>query len=318
MDAKFEGWPHIICAQQFSREWLEKQFFPLTRDMERISENGLLEGMLSNKTMISLFYEPSTRTRFSFEMAMFHLGGKVCGTESAGHFSSAAKGENLNDSILVVNQLGPNVIVLRHHEEGSAAFAAKISNVPIINAGDGIGQHPTQALLDLYTIYKKFGTLDGISIAMVGDLMNGRTVRSLSYLLGKFRGIKIYFVSPLCAMMKGDIKQYLGKHEVEIFEGNDLRLFARKVDVIYQTRTQTERGTEPFNRDDNDLGCLVVNQSILDLIKNDAIIMHPLPRIDEISPEVDKDHRAVYLTHQVRSSVHTRMALLKMILAPRL
>ncbi len=315
MDNKFDGWPHIIKAQQFSREWIEKEFFPLTKNMEKISKNGLENRILFGKIMITFFYEPSTRTRFSFEMAMFHWGGQVCQTENAGEFSSAVKGETLKDTILVLNRLRPDVIVLRHHEEGSAALAASISSVPIINAGDGIGQHPTQALLDVYTIYKKFGTLDDISVAMVGDLMNGRTVRSLSYLLGKFKNIRIYFVSPSCARMKTDIKEYLEKHGVVISETNDLRLVANKVNVIYQTRTQKERGTN-FDKNDHNLGYFVVDNSILDLMIKDAIIMHPLPRVDEINTEVDKDPRAIYLTDQVESGLHTRMALLKMILAP--
>jgi len=315
MDAKFDGWPHVVCAQQFAREWITGHFFPLAKNMEKISKNRMEEGSLKGKRLLALFYEPSTRTRFSFEMAMFHLGGQVCHTESAGHFSSAVKGETLKDTILVLNQLEPDIIVLRHNIEGSSALAASLSSVPIINAGDGIGQHPTQALLDIYTIYKKFGTLDGISIAMVGDLMNGRTVRSLSYLLGKFNDVKIHFVSPSCAQMKTDIKDYLLKHEIEIFETNDLRDVAKEVDVIYQTRTQKERGTS-FDRNDHNLGYFSIDKSITNLMKEKAIIMHPLPRVDEINTEVDNDPRAVYLTDQVRSGLHARMALLKMILAP--
>ncbi|TSC94780.1 MAG: aspartate carbamoyltransferase catalytic subunit [Parcubacteria group bacterium Licking1014_1] len=312
MDAKFDGWPHIIDTRQFSRELLENNLFPLARRMEKIFKHGG-NNDLRDKIAFMLFFEASTRTRFSFESAMLFLGGKVLQTENAKEFSSAIKGESLADTIRVLCRYKPNVIILRHHEEGSAELAAKVSSAPIINAGDGRGQHPTQALLDIYTIQKKLGHIDGISIAMVGDLMNGRTVRSLCYLLGKFDRIIIYFVSPACAKMKDDIKEYLSRHRVCFGDRNNLREVAEKVDVIYQTRTQKERGTF-FDRNDHSLGYFVVDSEILSLMKKDAIIMHPLPRVDEITPEIDDDPRAIYLTDQVDSGLFIRMALLKMIL----
>lgn len=308
------GLRHIIEAQQFDRAWLEKEFFPLTDEMEKIVE---AEGsdILSGKRMISFFYEPSTRTRARFEIAMDMLGGKVVfSTENARQFSSVAKGETLEDTIRVLNRYRPDVIVLRYDEEGGAEIAAELSSVPIINAGDGPGQHPTQALLDLYTIQKKLGRIDGISIAMVGDLARGRTVRSLSYLLAKFSGVKIYFVAPEVVKMRDDIKDHLTEHNVWFTEENDLRNVASNVGVIYQTRIQKERGPL-IRRYGSTEGFYIVNREVLGLMREDAIIMHPLPRIEEITLEVDEDPRAVYLEDQIDSGLFTAMALLKMILS---
>lgn len=306
---------HIVEAQQFDVDWLEKKFFPMVDQMEIAAVLGGSNESLSNKRMVVFFYEPSTRTRASFEIAMRLLGGDVVfSTENARQFSSVAKGESLRDTIRVLNRYHPHVIVLRYHEEGGAKIAADASSVPIINAGDGTGQHPTQALLDIYTIRKRLGHIEGIKVAMVGDLAKGRTVRSLSYLLGKYPGITIYFVAPEIARMREDIKDYLRRHGVVFQEATDLRTVAPLVDVIYQTRTQKERGSA-IDRSDTNQGFFIVDASVLSLMKEDAIIMHPLPRNDEISLEVDDDPRAVYITDQVSSGLYTRMALLKMLLS---
>jgi aspartate carbamoyltransferase catalytic subunit len=267
---------------------------------------------LAHYVMASLFYEPSTRTRFSFEAAMRKLGGEVITTESASQFSSAAKGETLEDTIRVVENYA-DIIVLRHYEIGAAERAAKIATVPIINAGDGAGQHPTQALLDLYTIEKELGRIDNISIAMVGDLANGRTVRSLAYLLGKYEDIEIYFVSPPIVRMKPDIKSYLKRHNVKFYEETDLKKVSAKVDVIYQTRIQKERFGERLEDYEKARGKYIIDKEILKVMKKDAIIMHPLPRLDEITKEVDKDPRAAYF-RQAQNGLYIRMALLKMLL----
>ncbi len=309
---KFEGWPHVVEAQQFSREWLEEEFLPLADEMQTVFNNRGCE-ILKGKRMVSLFYQPSTRTRMSFEFAMKYLGGDVVfTTENAREFSSAKKGETLKDTFLVINRYRPDVIVIRYDKEIGAKFAAEVSRAPVINAGDREpGQHPTQALLDLRTIFKRRGAIDGLKIAMVGDLANGRTVRSLSYLLGKFRDVTIYFISPDNTRMRDDVKEYLHKHNIKFGEPNDLRNIAPFVDVIYQTRAQVECGTKL----DMSSGCYIVDRMILDLMKKDAIIMHPLPRVDEITLDVDNDPRAVYFTDQIDSGLFTRMALLKMILA---
>lgn len=303
----------IIEAQQFSRKWLEDKLFPITREMETIvAKKGASD--LAGKRMITFFYEPSTRTRASFEIAMDMLGGKVVfSTENAADFSSLAKGEDIRDTIIVLNRYRPDVIVLRSKSEGDAKRAAEISLAPIFNAGDGVGQHPTQAMLDLYTIKKKIGRIDSISIAMVGDLARGRTVRSLAYLLGKFSDVTIHLVSPEGLKMRDDIKDYLRRHKVFFYEMNNLRQVASFVDVIYQTRPQKERGTESYPLI-SESGYFAINSQITGMMKFNSIIMHPLPRNEEIEREVDKDPRAVYLTDQIDSGLAVRMALLKMFL----
>lgn len=298
---------HIIEAQQFDRQWLE-EFFPLVKRMERMTTlRGSKE--FKEKRMITFFYEPSTRTRASFEMAIDRLGGRVVfSTENARVFSSVAKGETIEDTIKVLSSYKPDVIVLRSDREGMAKRAAAHSLVPVINAGDGAGEHPTQALLDIYTIEKELGHIDSISIAMIGDLANGRTVHSLSYLLGKFKDIKIYFISPEELKIRNDIKDYLKRQNVWFAEKNDLQKVVRDVDVIYQTRIQKERGSSIKENK----GFYLINQETLSSMKKDAIIMHPLPRIEEISPEVDKDRRAAYF-RQAENGLYVRMALLKII-----
>ena len=306
---------HVIESQQFTRTWLEDEFFPQVRQMEQIVELGGSDD-LSRKRMITFFYEPSTRTRCSFEVAMDMLGGKVVfSTEAAAQFSSLVKGETIEDTIRVLNSYRPDVIVLRTEEEGTAKRVAEISSVPIINAGDGTGQHPTQALLDIYTILKEIGRIAETSIAMVGDLARGRTVRSLAYLCAKFPNVRIYFVAPEVAKMRDDVKEYLRRHRVWFSEETDLRTVAPEVDVIYRTRIQQERGSL-LARYGKEKGFFVVNQEILDRMKKDAIVMHPLPRIDEISPEVDSDPRAAYF-RQAENGLYVRMALLKMLLGLR-
>lgn len=303
---------HIIEAQQFDKDWLENDFFPLVEKMKKIAKDGG-KNILSGKEMISFFYEPSTRTRLSFELAMKRLGGEVIfSTDHAKEFSSVAKGETIEDTVRILCGYEPDVIVIRTDEEGTAKRASECSSVPIINAGDGQGQHPTQALLDIYTILDEIGGIQGTSIAMAGDLARGRTVRSLAYLYAKFPNVKIYFVSPETSRMKEDVKEYLTEHNVWFEELSDLRKVANKVDIIYNTRVQKERGGQIEESDGHPSFCKVTSE-ILNLMKKDAIVMHPLPRVDEITPEVDKDHRAAYF-RQAKNGLYVRMALLKMIL----
>jgi len=301
----------VIRAQQFSERTVKK-IFSIAEQMESSPPADLLKG----KLMVSLFYEPSTRTRLSFESAMKRLGGGVIGTENAKDFSSKAKGESLEDSVRVASNYA-DVIVLRYHKKGGAKRAQNFSRVPIVNAGDGIGQHPTQALLDLYTIKKYFGKIKGLKIAMVGDLANGRTVRSLCYFLAKhFPSNKVYFVSPKKTRMKNDIKRYLDCHDVKWTETYELTQILPKVDVVYQTRVQEERFKKKqsvYKQIVRDSKKLIINKKSLRLMKPNAIIMHPLPRIAEISYDVDNDKRAIYF-EQARNGVFIRMALLKMIL----
>jgi aspartate carbamoyltransferase catalytic subunit len=300
---------HVIESQQFSRSLLEDL---LARAEEIKREPHRFSGRLIGRVMAALFYEPSTRTRLSFEAAMLRLGGQTVGTDNAREFSSAAKGETLEDTIRIVSGY-TDVIVLRHYEEGAARRAANVSSVPVINAGDGPGQHPTQALLDLYTIRDELDRIDGIKVAMVGDLANGRTVRSLTYLLSKFKDIKIWFVAPPQVAMRDDLKKHLDEHRVPWEETEDLDAVLPQVDVVYQTRIQKERFTDPAEYQALK-GVYRIDQRALGLMRKYAIVMHPLPRVDEIDPAVDSDPRAAYF-RQARNGLHIRMALLDTLLS---
>jgi aspartate carbamoyltransferase catalytic subunit len=296
---------HVISAHQFDRVQLD-QLFRTADIMEYNARKGGLN-LLGGKIMATLFFEPSTRTRFSFESAMMRLGGTVISTENAAQFSSAIKGETLEDTIRVISSYA-DVIVMRHFEEGAAKRAAKVAEVPVINAGDGAGEHPTQSLLDLYTIQKELGRIDKIRIAMVGDLTYGRTVHSLAYLLAKYEGVEMHFVSPDNCPIPQKVKDFLDEKGVTYFEEDDLDLVASQVDVLYMTRIQKERfpSLEEYEKA---AGRYVLNQDVLDGMKQRAIILHPLPRAGEILPEVDDDPRAAYF-RQARNGVYIRMALL--------
>jgi aspartate carbamoyltransferase catalytic subunit len=299
---------HEIESQQFSRSLLE-DLFARAEEIKREPQRFI--GRLAGSVMAALFYEPSTRTRLSFEAAMLRLGGQTMGTDNAREFSSAAKGETLEDSIRIVSGY-TDVIVLRHSEEGAARRAAAVSSVPIINAGDGPGQHPTQALLDLFTIRAELGRIDGVRVAMVGDLANGRTVRSLTYLLSKFRDIRVWFVSPPQVRMRPDLKAHLDEHNVPWTETEDLTRVLSEVDVVYMTRIQKERFTDPESYQAVK-GIYRIDKEAMERMRKYAILMHPLPRVDEISPEVDADPRSAYF-RQARNGLHIRMALLDRLL----
>lgn len=300
---------HVVESQQFSRSLLE-ELFARAEEMKR--EPHRFIGRLNGRVMAALFYEPSTRTRLSFEAAMLRLGGSAMGTDNAREFSSAAKGETLEDTIRIVSGYA-DVIVLRHNEQGAARRAAAVSSVPVINAGDGAGQHPTQALLDLYTIKDELNRIDGVRIAMVGDLANGRTVRSLTYLLSKFKDVKVWFVAPPAVRMGDDLKAHLDEHRVPWVETEDLDAVLPEVDVVYMTRIQKERFTDPeaYNAVK---GVYRIDGRALGLMRKYAIVMHPLPRVDEIDPKVDSDPRAAYF-RQARNGLHIRMALLDKLLS---
>ena len=302
---------HVVESQQFDRELLELVFKTADEMKQDLSSQRRLAKFLDGKIMASLFYEPSTRTRFSFESAMLRLGGSVITTENAREFSSASKGESLADSTRIMNGYA-DVIVMRHNEAGSAVRAAEISRVPIINAGDGAGQHPTQALLDVYTIADAFPRMRDLTIALVGDLRYGRTARSLSYLLTKYENIKLIFVSPPVCRMEGDIKAYLDKYQVNWHEESDLARVVREVDCIYMTRVQKERfhAVEDYQAAASKY---ILTPELVRDMKADAIIMHPLPRVDEIPKEVDNAPQARYF-EQAQNGLYIRMALLYLLL----
>ena len=302
---------HVLEAQQFDLDLLDA-IFATAREMEQVVQH-YGSNILNRRVMATMFYEPSTRTRLSFESAMTRLGGAVLTTENAQEFSSAAKGETLEDTIRVVAGYA-DVVVLRHFESGASNRAAAVAEIPVINAGDGAGQHPTQALLDMFTIQREIGRLDEISVALVGDLANGRTVRSLCYLLAKYEGIKVYFVAPDVVRMKDDIKEYLRRRQVYFEEADDLHKVAQRVDVVYQTRIQKERFGDRTEEYEQAQGKYIIDRSVMDVMQDHAIVMHPLPRVDEIDPEVDADPRAAYF-RQAHNGLYVRMAILRMLLA---
>lgn len=301
---------NCVEAEQFDRAMME-ELFDIADEMEKVKPGTPESLSLQGYLMSTLFYEPSTRTRLSFEAAMGRLGGGIVSTESAGEYSSAAKGETLEDTMRTVEGYA-DIIVLRHFTAGSARRAATALSKPIINAGDGPGQHPTQALLDVYTIRKEIGRLDDFKIALVGDLANGRTVRSLATALTQFKNVKFYFVAPDVVKMKDDIKDMLTAKGFEWEEATDLAEVAADVDVLYQTRIQKERFLNP---DDyaKASGKYIVDRSIMDALPKSSVVMHPLPRVDEITVDVDSDPRAGYF-RQAQNGLFIRMALLKVLL----
>ncbi len=296
---------HVVESQQFTVPLL-MELFERSRGMEHVVARG---GSLDyqNRIMTTLFYTPSTRTRLSFEAAMHRLGGRVLSTENAGAFSSEVEGEQVEDSIRIISGYS-DVIVIRHPDEHGARRAAEVSAVPVINAGDGNGgQHPTQALLDLYTIYRQ-RPLNGLSVAIIGELDKGRTARSLAYLLAKFERVKMFFVSPPQLQMKADILEYLDEHGVRYELESDIDRVIGEVDVVYQTRIRPERV-----RDVNGLKRYAIDSTVVQRMKADALILHPLPRTVELDKSVDADPRAMYF-RQAMNGLYVRMALLTMLL----
>jgi aspartate carbamoyltransferase catalytic subunit len=295
----------VVESQQFTVPLL-MELFERSRGMEHVvARGGSLD--FQNRIMAALFYAPSTRTRFSFEAAMHRLGGRVLSTEQAQLFSSEIEGEQLEDSIRIIAGYS-DLIVIRHHQENGAHRAAQVSPVPIINGGDGNGgQHPTQALLDLYTIFRE-RPLNGLSILIIGELDQGRTARSLAYLLAKFERVKMFFVSPPELRMRPDILQYLDQHSVRYEEESDIDRVIGEADVIYQTRIRPDRVRDPLL-----LRQYAIDSAVLQRMKADALILHPLPRTVELDKSVDQDPRAAYF-RQARNGLYVRMALLTMLL----
>ena len=298
---------HIVDVSQFDRPFLES-LFASADEMRALARPTTRH---AGRILATIFYEPSTRTRLSFESAMLRLGGAVISTENAREFSSAIKGETVEDTIMMASGYA-DAIVIRHHEQGAAARAAAVSPVPILNAGDGPGEHPTQALLDLYTIRAELGRIDNLRIALVGDLRYGRTARSLALLSRLLTGIELVFVSPDQVRMRSDIREQLDVAGVRYRDETDLAAVLPNVDVVYQTRVQKER----FDNEADYLavkGTYILDRSMYDRLNPNAIVMHPLPRVDEIATEVDGDPRSAYF-RQARNGVLVRMALLDLVL----
>jgi len=298
----------ILHGNQFSKKDIEaiiKIASNFEKELKKKDSFTLLEG----KILATLFYEPSTRTRLSFEAAMQRLGGGVISMGSV-ESSSVAKGETLTDTVRTVSQYA-DVIVIRHPRTGSAKEAADAVPIPVINAGDGTGQHPTQALLDIYTIHKELGSLKNLVVSMVGDLKNGRTVHALVELLSLYQA-RLYFVSPGALRMPEEIISNLKEKGIEIVETEDLMKAVSESHLIYMTRIQKERFTD-LSEYERVKGSYIVDGEFLKKLKKKITILHPLPRVEEISKEVDTYSGAAYF-RQVRNGVFVRMAILTMVL----
>jgi aspartate carbamoyltransferase catalytic subunit len=297
----------ILRTDTLSDEELELILSTASRLESVLKAGGRLANM-EGQILATLFFEPSTRTRLSFETAMRRLGGQVI-TVADPKTSSTAKGESLADSMRTVEGYA-DVIVIRHPRKGSAQEAAEAVALPVINAGDGTGQHPTQALLDVYTIQKEKGSLEGLTMTLAGDLKNGRTAHSLVYLLARF-GIRLLFVSPTELKMPAEITAELKKVGADVSEGSDLAAAMRQSDVVYVTRIQRERFEDPAEYE-RLKGSYVVDMAMIRQAKPGITIMHPLPRVDEIAPEVDTYEGAAYF-RQAANGVPIRMALLALV-----
>ena len=298
----------ILDGAQFTREELE-YIMDIAEDMHRWLEQRNSLNMVNGYVMGTLFFEPSTRTRLSFEMAMHRLGGSVVGFASAVE-SSAAKGESLADTIRTVDQY-VDLIVLRHPKTGAAREAAAVARAPVINGGDGTGQHPTQALLDLLTIRAERGQVDGNTIALCGDLKHGRTVHAGAELY-KHYTCKLIFVAPEALKMPPEITARLRAQGVDVQETTDLEAAMEQADVLYMTRIQRERFADPSEYE-RLKGSYVLTREMVERINPGLTILHPLPRVDEITTDVDDLPNAAYF-RQVRNGLFVRMALTVLVL----
>jgi aspartate carbamoyltransferase catalytic subunit len=295
----------IISIQDFSQQEINR-ILDVSRSMEPIATRG--SDMLKGKILATLFYEPSTRTRLSFESAMLKLGGANIGFAEP-EIASVKKGETLADTVRVVENYA-DVIALRHGLEGAAKLAAEFSKVPIINSGTGAEEHPTQAMIDLYTINKEKGKIDGLKVAFIGDLRYGRTVHSLAYALAQYK-IELYLISPETLRMRKDVLQTI-KTKIPVIEDASLEAIMPQLDVLYVTRIQKERFPDATEYA-KVKGAYKIDLRTLNTAKKDMIIMHPLPRVDEIASEVDSTPQARYF-QQVYNGVVVRMALLALVL----
>ncbi|MDP1552986.1 MAG: aspartate carbamoyltransferase [Methanobacteriaceae archaeon] len=297
---------NVISIKDFSKEdinFILKQ----AQHMEPVARSQEMSQGMVGKILGMMFYEPSTRTRLSFETSMKRLGGGVIGFAETGA-SSVTKGENLADTARMISKYA-DALVIRHNLEGAARYVSDIVDVPVINAGDGSGQHPTQTLLDIYTMKRIFGKIKGLNVALIGDLKYGRTVHSLSYALGMF-GAKMSFVSPPELRMPQETLHDLKEEKAVTQETDDIHQVLDEVDVLYVTRIQKERFPDPEEYS-KIKGAYLINA---DLLKGkDLIVMHPLPRLDEISTDVDNTSYDKYFD-QAFNGVPVRMALLDALL----
>lgn len=293
----------LVSINDYTRE----EYLKILNRAEDFEKNTF-QNILNGKIIASLFFEPSTRTRLSFETAVLRMGGKIIGFDSTS--SSIMKGESLYDTIKIVTNYC-DLIIIRHQLEGSARFASEIATVPVINAGDGANQHPTQTLLDLYSIRKTQNTLENLKIAMVGDLKYGRTVHSLLIAMAKFK-TTFYFVSPDELKMPDEYKMHLEQLNLKYYEEKDLLKIIPEVDIIYMTRVQRERFSDvmEYERTKN---AYILKKDMLKNTKPNLRILHPLPRVNEIEKEVDESPHAYYFK-QAENGIYVRQALIAEIL----
>ena len=298
----------ILSVKQFNREDLES-VFAVAHEMRIMVERVGTFDLLKGKILANLFYEPSTRTSSSFTSAMERLGGSVIPINEV-KYSSVSKGESLPDTVRTL-ECYADVIVLRHPEVGSAAIAAKAAHKPVINAGDGIGEHPTQALLDAFTIREELGHLDGLTVTLLGDLKHGRTVHSLARLLSLYK-VRLNYVAPDILRMPAELIDELKAKRLEQVEYTTLDTALPETDVLYVTRVQKERFDDEATYD-SVKGAYVIDPAVMRAAKERMIVMRPLPRVGEIAPEFDDDPRAAYF-RQMEYGLYIRMALLAMVL----
>jgi len=294
----------LVSINDFTKE----DYFKILDLAEEFQKNPR-QRLLDNHVIASLFFEPSTRTRLSFETAIQRLGGKVIGFSEASN-SSVSKGESLKDTILTVSRYA-DLIVMRHPVEGSARYASVVSDKPIINAGDGSNQHPTQCLLDLYSIRKTQGTLENLNLFLVGDLKYGRTVHSLLMAMSEFNPV-FNFVSPPTLKMPQEYKDFLDEKGIKYYEHTDLNENIKHADIIYVTRVQRERFSDPMDYE-KVKNAYVIKNKMLEGTKENLKILHPLPRVNEIDTDVDTNPKAYYF-EQAENGVYARMALMCKIL----
>jgi aspartate carbamoyltransferase catalytic subunit len=295
----------LISITDYSKEEYLK-IMSLAAEFEAKPNQDLLQG----KVVASLFFEPSTRTRLSFETAISRLGGRIIGIADPGS-SSTSKGETLHDTIKMVSNYA-DLIVMRHPLEGAARYAAEVSPVPVINAGDGANQHPTQTLLDMYSIVKTQGTLDNLNIFMVGDLKYGRTVHSLLMAMSEFENPIFNFIAPPELQMPHEYKMYLRDKGIRFFEHREFTDIISEADIIYMTRVQKERFSDPMEYEQVK-NVYILRNAMLEKTKPNVKILHPLPRVNEIHTDVDKNEKAYYFT-QARNGVFTREAIISHIM----
>jgi len=318
MSSLWPGYPHVLSSTQFAKNWYEKELFP-EADRMRSVVSTRESNALSGKIIDHLFYEPSTRTRKSFMLATHLLGGFPLFAGDPKMFSSEVKGESFEDTIRIDSVYPVDAIIIRHEEADAPERATVVTKVPIISAGAGPREHPTQAMLDLYTIHKALGDISGLSIALVGDLQFSRTIRSLGLALPGFAPSKVFFIGPPEWKIPQQVKEGFESAGIPYEEGCDLRRCASELDVVYLTRAQTERSSsELVARLRNPVEhCYVLNDEVLSCLPERAKVMHPLPRNNVFGELTEKftDDPHVIIFDQARNGLLVRMALLKMILS---